>query len=236
MPKWERRGSGLFVPDKPVDSWREYDGPDPNYHYFEDDAGGSLKVRKVGGGDAASASVVYVALNGAGPTVGATAAEVDLLPAQAIRLIDGMSFWYPGKSVRITCAGNIATGAAPGNASLRIRYAASATTGVILADTGAIAMTASIAGPFIWRFEVTLTFRGPNSTAAPLFALGFGSGLTSVTPPAQFHMGSAGPTIPAAVNIDTTVGTNALRPTLLTSAAVAATAYICHVCVIEALN
>lgn len=238
MPRWEKRTSGIFAPrqGRLEDAWLQVDGPDPHYAYFEDLAGGTLKVRHISGGDNASGDVVLVALVADGPTVGATATEFDLLPAQALPTIPGLSYWSTGKAVRVTCSGTIVTGAAPGNASLRVRYGASSTTGVVLADSGAIALTASIAVVWIWRFSVIITFRGPVSTAAPTWSDGNGAGLTSNIVPAQFHMGSAGQSAPAAVNIDATVNTNAFRPTVLMSAAVAANAFVCRKCVIESMN
>lgn len=163
------------------------------------------------------------------------ATEQDLLLPQELVLLPGNSFWYVGKQVRVIAFGSIVTGAAPGNLTLAIRYGGSSTTGVILATTGAIAMTASIAGPFIWRLEVLIACRAIG-TAGSVFALGHAAGMTSVTPPVQAHMGSAGATIPAAVAVDTTASTNALRITGLQSAAVAATQVILKGGIIEALN
>ncbi len=232
-----RRQSGIFAPpaERLDEPWLEVTGPDPHYAYFDDGKGGTLKVRRVGGGDMATAMVLMQMLAADGPNVGATAAEVDLLPAQALPLISAIQFWYPGKTLKIYASGSIVTGAVPGNASLRLRYAGAPTTGVILADTGAIAMTASIATLFLWWFDIVLTCRAIG-TAGSVFATGRGAGLTSVTPPVPFHMGSAGPTAPAAVAIDTTANTNAFRLTLLTSAAVAATSFITRNCTIETMN
>jgi len=183
-----------------------------------------------------NASVVAILARQSADNVWANVAtEQDLLAPQSIVLVPGNLFWFVDKQVRITAFGTIVTGAAPGNLTLAIRYGGSSTTGVILATTGAIAMTASIATVFIWRLEVLIACRAIG-TAGSVFALGHAAGLTSVTPPAQAHMGSAGPTAPVAVAIDTTVSTNALRITGLQSAAVAATQVICKGAIVEALN
>lgn len=163
------------------------------------------------------------------------ATEQDLLRPESIVLLPGNSFWYVGKQVRVSAFGSIVTGVTPGNLTLAIRYGASSTTGVVLATTGAIAMTSNIATVFIWRLEVLIACRAIG-TAGSVFALGFAAGLTSVTPPVPAHMGSAGPSAPVAVAIDTTVSTNAIRVTGLQSLAVAATQIICRGAVVEALN
>lgn len=236
MPQFTKRGSGLYVPggSGSIDGWHEFEGPDRHYAYFEDNKGGVVKVRKVGGGDNASAVVTQVVATADGPTYTNSVTETSLLPAPAVFSIPGNTM-YVGKTYRIIARGEIATGASPGNLTFRVRYG-SATGGVIISDTGAVAMTASIATKFMWRIEVEFTCRATGSgTSGSLFGEGEASGMTSVTPVILSAMGSAGVSAPLAVGVDTTT-TTTLQVTALTSAAVAATQLILHYYSLEALN
>jgi hypothetical protein len=228
--EFEQRGSGIFAPKRGL-----------TVDDYMDEARARVVrshelYRGAEGLRADTASVQALLFHHDADNVWANVAtEQDLLLPQELILLPGNSFWYVGKQVRITALGSIVTGAAPGNLTLAIRYGGSSTTGVILATTGAIAMTASIAGPFIWRLEVLISCRAIG-TAGSLFAIGAANGMTSVTPPISQQMGSAGPTVPVAVAVDTTVSTNALRITGLQSAAVAATQIVMKVAIGEALN
>ena len=263
MTDFEKNHAGLLVPAKPkvaesFDGWTMV-SEEGLYRTFADDKGGIVRRRKmeaamaqargiVSGAhdrydyaegmhyDTASAVVNLVQAQADGATYTNSTTETSLLPAPAVYTLPGNNgFWYIGKSLRVTAWGEIATGAAPGNLNFRIRYG-SATGGVIVADTGAIAMTASIATKFIWSVEVVITCRAIGSgTSGSLFGIGRAAGMTSVTPPVISSMGSAGNATPAAAGVDTTTATT-LQLTGLTSAAVAATQIILHAFYLEALN
>lgn len=234
MGQFMKRANGPDL-DGSIDSWHEFQGPDEHYAYYEDGKGGIVKVRRVGGGDFASADVTQVMAVADGATYTNSTTETSLLPNPAVFTCPAPNWWYPGKTLRLTARGEIATGAAPGNLNFRVRYGTAAG-GVIVADTGAIAMTASIATKFMWKIEVELTCRAVGSgTSGSLFGIGEAWGMTSVTVPVLSPMGSAGVNTPAAAGVDTTTATT-LQVTALTSAAVAATQIILHYYTLEALN
>lgn len=234
---FQKRQSGILAPfdsnDRELGGFRQIK-QDEKYTYFEDSKGGTVKVLNISGGDFASADVVLVQAIADGATYTNSTTETSLLPNPAVFTLPA-NYFYVGRTLRVSAWGEIATGAGPGNLNFRVRYG-SATTGIIIADTGAIAMTASIATKFIWSIEVLITCRALGSgTSGSLFGIGRATGMTSVTPPVISNMGSAGNATPAPAGIDTTTATT-LQVTALSSVAVAATQLILHGFTLEAMN
>jgi len=110
-----------------------------------------------------------------------------------------------GRYIRYTAWGtfsNVVT--TPGTLRFRVRMGGVA--GTLIADTGTISLNIIAQTNDIWQLVCDIVSRG-NGTASPILAIGvvnLASELAANNNQANF-MGSAGATVPATVNIDTTV-------------------------------
>lgn len=95
-----------------------------------------------------------------------------LIPAANIPVLGGNYFSMVGKAMRIRLFGRLTITTTPGNLTMQLMYGTGAdANGVVLASTGAIAMTASAAANQSWQVEYVVRARTLGA-AGTLFCTG----------------------------------------------------------------
>lgn len=106
------------------------------------------------------------------PAVTLAATAKALYPAANFPVLGGQYFNFPGKRIRIRLFGRMTTGLTPGNGSFDIYYGSGAdATGVILASSAALALTAS-GTSLSWAAEIDVHCRSVGATGT-LFCVGW---------------------------------------------------------------
>lgn len=177
-------------------------------------------------------------LTSAGTTTSLATTEQDLAqpyPCPA-------DFFEVGTTLKWTLLGTISTViTTPGTITMKLRYGSSSTAGTVLAASGAYApdpTAASTTGSYFIQYYLVCRSVGVSGTVMCMGQMNLGDydDASATTIVGNLNMGSIPASAPAVATIDTTVGTNFLRPTVTFSVATAGTTATNQISILESLN